>query len=143
MDSERDVDFRLRLADGFLGEARDDVTRARWRSCVDNAQLAVENAVKAVIARFVPVPRTHDLVTPLDGLLASGRLTPGERDALVELRDCASDPGYEQHVRSDYGEEAAFKTPWEIFDAADAGRAMTIAERSVTLARSMLGRAGR
>ena len=89
MDSERDVDFRLRLADGFLGEARDDVTRARWRSCVDNAQLAVENAVKAVIARFVPVPRTHDLVTPLEGLLASGRLTPGERDALVELRQCA------------------------------------------------------
>ena len=61
MDSERDVDFRLRLADGFLGEARDDVTRARWRSCVDNAQLAVENAVKAVIARFVPAyPRSRD-----------------------------------------------------------------------------------
>ena len=97
VDSERDVDFRLRLADGFLGEARDDVTRARWRSCVDNAQLAVENAVKAVIARFVPVPRTHDLVT----------------------------------------------LPWELFDAADAQRAMTVAERSVTLARSILGRAGR
>ena len=77
MDSERDVDFRLRLADGFLGEARDDVARARWRSCVDNTQLAVENAVKAVIARFAPVPRTHDLVTPLDGLLASAFRRPG------------------------------------------------------------------
>ena len=94
MDSERDVDFRLRLADGFLGEARDDVGRARWRSCVDNAQPAAEL-------------------------------------------------GHEQHVRSDYGEEAAFKTPWELFDAGDAQRAMTVAERSVTLARSILGRAGR
>jgi len=143
VDSERDVDFRLRLADGFLGEARDDVTRARWRSCVDNAQLAVENAVKAVLARFVPVPRTHDLVTPLDGLLASGRLTAGERDVLVELRQCATELGHDQHVRSDYGEEAAFRTPWELFDAAEARRAMTIAEHSVTLARSILGRAGR
>ena len=143
MDSERDVDFRLRLADGFVGEARDDVARARWRSCVDNAQLAVENAVKAVIARFVPVPRTHDLVTPVNGLLASGRLTPGERDALAELRQCAAELGHEQHVRSDYGEEAAFKTPWELVDAEDARRAMTVAEHSVTLARSILGRAGR
>ena len=111
MDSERDVDFRLRPADGFLGEARDDVTRARWRSCVDNAQLAVENAVKAVIARFAPVPRTHDLVTPVDGLLASGRLTPGERDALAELRQCAAELGHEQHVRSDYGKRPPSRRP--------------------------------
>ena len=109
----------------------------------DSAQLAVENAVKAVIARFVPVPRTHELVTPLDVLLASGRLTSGVLDALAELRQSAAELGHEQHVRSDYGEEAAFKTPWELFDAADARRAMTVAERSVTLAQSILGRAGR
>ena len=82
-------------------------------------------------------------MTPLDGLLASGRLTPDERDALAELRQCAAELGHEQHVRCDYGEEAAFKTPWELFDAGDARRAMTVAERSVTLARSILGRAGR
>ena len=82
-------------------------------------------------------------MTPVDGLLASGRFTPGERDALAELRQCAAELGHEQHVRSDYGEEAVFKTPWELFDAADARRAITVAERSVTLARSILGRAGR
>ena len=47
MDSEQDVNFRLRLAEGFLQEAEEDLTLSRWRSCVDNAQLAVENAVKA------------------------------------------------------------------------------------------------
>lgn len=139
MDSERDVDFRLRLADGFLGEARDDVARARWRSCVDNAQLAVENAVKAVIARVAPVPRTHDLVTPLEELLAAERFTADERDALIELRQCAEELGHEQHVRSDYGEEAVFKTPWELFDAEDARHALAVAERAVTLARSLVG----
>ena len=101
------------------------------------------NAVKAAIARFVPVPRTPDLVTALDGLLGSGRLPPGQRDVIVELRQCASELGHEQHIRSDYGEEAAFKTPWELFDAADAYRAMAVAERSVTLARSILGPAAR
>jgi HEPN domain-containing protein len=42
MDSEQDVNFRLRLAEGFLQEAEEDLTLSRWRSCVDNAQLAVE-----------------------------------------------------------------------------------------------------
>jgi len=46
----------------------------------------------------------------------------------------------DQHVRSDYGEEAVFKTPWELFGAEEAHRALAVAERSVTLARSILGR---
>jgi len=60
MDSERDVRYRLRLAEGFLGEAEEDVRSSRWRSCVDNAQLAVENAIKAVIGRFGPSTRAPD-----------------------------------------------------------------------------------
>jgi len=44
MDSERDVRYRLRLAEGFLGEAEEDVRSSRWRSCVDNAQLAVSTS---------------------------------------------------------------------------------------------------
>ena len=45
MDSEQDVHFRLRLAEGFLQEAEEDLPLSRWRSCVGNAQLAVENVV--------------------------------------------------------------------------------------------------
>jgi len=36
----QDASFRLRVAKGFLEEARQDVTLGRWRSVVDNSQLA-------------------------------------------------------------------------------------------------------
>src|SRR3990172_6367765 len=49
--------YRLRLAHGFVEEARQDVGLQRWRSCVDNSQLAVENAAKAVLALLGPVGR--------------------------------------------------------------------------------------
>jgi len=40
-----DARYRLRLAIGFLEEARQDLSLGRWRSCVDNAQLSVENSL--------------------------------------------------------------------------------------------------
>lgn len=46
------VTYRLELARGFLREAEQDLTLARWRSSVSHAQLAVENSLKAVIGLF-------------------------------------------------------------------------------------------
>ena len=51
--------YRLKLARGFLQEARQDVTLQRWRSAMDNAQLAVANAAKGVLALLGPVGHTH------------------------------------------------------------------------------------
>ena len=140
IDSERDVAYRLRLADGFLGEAEEDLRLRRWRSAVDNAQLSVENSVKAVIARHRPMPRSHDLVGPLDELRGSRRLDPAEDEAMSVLRACATELGYEQHVRSDYGEEASFRTPWELFGEDDAERAVETARRARLIARGLLER---
>lgn len=42
--------YRLELARGFLEEARQDIDLERWRSAVDGAQLAVENAGKGALA---------------------------------------------------------------------------------------------
>ena len=47
--SGQNAKYRFKLAQGFLVEARQDVDLERWRSTVDNAQLAVENAAKAVL----------------------------------------------------------------------------------------------
>lgn len=44
MTGYQDAQYRLKVARGFLGEGRQDVELGRWRSAVDNAQLAVENA---------------------------------------------------------------------------------------------------
>ena len=57
-----DVQYRFRVAQGFLEESRQDVVLTRWRSAVDNAQLATENAAKAVLALVGPVGRTHQLI---------------------------------------------------------------------------------
>lgn len=40
------VQYRLKLAEGFLQEAQQDLNINRWRSYVDNAQLTVEMPLK-------------------------------------------------------------------------------------------------
>lgn len=138
MDSEQDVNYRVRLAEGFLREAEEDLKLSRWRSSVDNAQLSVENAVKAVIARYGPVPRTHDVAKPLEELQTSTELSPTVKEKLSILRNLAEQLGYEEHIRSDYSEEASFKTPWELFDQEDAQKAVEIARQALSLAKEVL-----
>jgi len=41
-----EIQYRLELAEGFLNEARQDTELKRFRSCVDNVQLSIENSVK-------------------------------------------------------------------------------------------------
>lgn len=139
MDSERDVRYRLRLAEGFLNEAEEDVRSSRWRSCVDNAQLAVENAIKAVIGRFGPIPRSHDVAGLLDELRKRSDLPPGSAEKLPALKALGERLGYEEHIRSDYGEEGSYLTPWELFGSAEAAEAVTVAREAVVLAREIAG----
>lgn len=55
MQTGEEARYRMRLAAGFLEEARQDLELKRYRSCVDNSQLAAENAAKAVLALAAPV----------------------------------------------------------------------------------------
>ena len=111
MDSARDAEYRLRLGRGFLAEAEEDLRLSRWRSCVDDSQLAVENAAKSVIARFSPIPRSHDVAALLTEHLQQGLIPPEFRGSAETLRDLSQELGFEEHVRSDYGEEARRITP--------------------------------
>lgn len=52
--------YRLRLAQGFWKEAQQDMALGRWRAAVDNSQLCVENAAKAVLGLLGPIGRTHN-----------------------------------------------------------------------------------
>ena len=49
MNSDKELAFRIGLVEGFLTEAEQDFTLKRWRSCVDNAQLSVENATPSLV----------------------------------------------------------------------------------------------
>jgi len=53
------------------------------------------------------------------------------------LRDLSQELGYEEHVRSDYGDEARGITPWELFHEPEATRAIETARRAVGLAEEL------
>ncbi|MEW6245304.1 MAG: HEPN domain-containing protein [Nitrospirota bacterium] len=123
--------YRLRMATGFLGEAQQDVSLGRWRSAVDNAQLAAENGVKAVLSLTGPVGRTHAPTVPLREALARGEFPPEFTERLHRLIEHAEMLGHDVHVQTDYGDEAAGRTPWELFTENDARRAVAEAEQVV------------
>lgn len=137
MESRADAEYRLRLARGFLSEAEEDLRLSRWRSCVDNAQLTVENAGKSVVARFGPVPRSHDVAALLAEHIERGLIPATLRPKVDLLKELCQDLGYEEHVRSDYGEEARGVTPWELFQEPEAVRAIEIARRALSSAEDL------
>ena len=60
MHFREDAEYRKRLAQGFLDEARLNFEYKLWRSCMDNSQLSIENSGKMIIALFEPVEKTHN-----------------------------------------------------------------------------------
>lgn len=130
--------YRLELAEGFLNEARQDVELKRFRSCVDNAQLSIENSVKAVLAVFGPVNKTHDPWLDLRDLLEKeGAILPGLREAANELAKLAAKFGSKEHFLTDYGDESRFLSPWKLFDEEDAQEAKETAERCFVLSKEI------
>jgi HEPN domain-containing protein len=133
VNSRDDFVYRLKLAAGFLHEAREDMRLGRWRSCVSNSQLAVENAAKAVLALFGPVPRTHEVGLQLE---AARRVcgVPEAGELIVKLQSLSSELGFDDHVLSDYGDEVRRILPWDMFKEEDAGEALSVAEKALSVA---------
>lgn len=129
--------YRLRLAQGFLEEARQDVALCRWRATVDNSQLCIENAAKAVLALLGPVGRTHNPAALLRPALQEGRFAPEEAPLLTALIERAEMLGPDIHIQTDYGDEAGEFTPWELFQEEDARQAQT-AEEAFSLATRLI-----
>ncbi|MFQ5853900.1 MAG: HEPN domain-containing protein [Candidatus Binatia bacterium] len=136
--SNREAEYRLKLAEGFLEEARQDLQLGRWRSCVDNSQLAAENAAKATLALIGPVSRTHHPAVVLLDALKKGSF-PQEADVRVrKIAECAALLGPQVHSESDYGDEANWRTPWELFDETKAKEALELAKEAVRLTQQLI-----
>lgn len=131
-----DVQYRFRIAQGFLEESRQDVALTRWRSAVDNAQLATENAAKAVLALVAPVGRTHQPALLLRQALQI--FSPSHQQYVERLSEQAEMLGFDVHVQTDYGDEMEGVTPWELFNEDDARSALAIAEEAVRLAQLII-----
>jgi len=134
MTTNEQVSYRLKLAQGFLNEARQDVDLQRWRSAVDNAQLSVENAAKAVLALLGPVGRTHTPAVLLRQALSQGVFTGENGERVRQLAEQAELLGSDIHIQTDYGDEPGGRSPWELFGEADAHQALATAERAAQLA---------
>lgn len=137
MNSEEDAAYRLRMARKFLIEAEEDVGLSRWRSCVDNAQLATENAAKSIIAIVEPVQKTHEPAHRLQVLLETNAF---EEDVAKDIEASLSNfrqLGFETHLLSDYGDEDSRRDPWELFGEDDAREALEMARRCVAVARQV------
>lgn len=132
------VEYRLNLVEGFVLEAREDLNAKRWRSCVDDSQLAVENAAKAALALLGPVGRTHDPAPLLFSALQENRFPSSAQDIVKRLAEYAKELGPEVHIKSDYGDENQGQTPWQLFGQSDAEHALDLAEKAVALARQLL-----
>jgi len=133
-----DARYRLKLAEGFLAEARAQAEHRLYRAAVDAAQLSIENSIKAVVALFRPVPKVHELVETIDGLLAGTDFSADEREQLGRLQDVAEVMGFETHIRTDYGDELQGITPWELYDDTEAAQALGYAEQARQIALSIV-----
>jgi HEPN domain-containing protein len=130
--------YRLKIAQGFLKESRQDVQLERWRSAVDNAQLVVENAAKAVLSLVAPVGKTHNPAPQLRVALSKGHFPAGISDSVEQLAECAEQLGFDVHIQTDYGDETGGLTPWELFGEDDARQALRTAENAVDLAENVI-----
>lgn len=133
-------EFRIRLAKGFLNEAQQDVSLERWRSCVDNCQLCVENAAKAILALIGPVGRSHAPGQLLRLAIQNARFPDIHIDKILQLADLADLLGNDIHIQSDYGDESLQRTPWELFTQSAAEKALVMAEEAHAIAVSLSSR---
>ena len=137
MKASRDVEYRVALAEGFLREAEQDFELERWRSCVDNAQIAVENAGKTALALFGIAPKTHDPARQIAVILAEWELSKEMADLLNAMLPDLLALGSETHFLTDYGDESNYRLPWELFTRETAEDALQSARRLIGIAQEL------
>lgn len=128
MNYKEDAEYRKRLAQGFLNEARVNFAHQLWRSCVDNSQLSIENSGKMIIALFEPVEKTHNPSHQLKRLVEQRKLSGAFETQIEDIIAILDKFGIEEHFMTDYGDEATHTDPWSLFGVEDAREALEMAE---------------
>ena len=139
MNSREDVEYRLNLSKGFLREAEQDFQLGRWRSCVANAQLSVENAGKAVLMLFGVSTKTHEPAKHMAQLIKNPEIPKQAQDKIKDILPDFLLLGAEEHFMTDYGDESSYKLPWELFDEESAQSALDAARKCEAGAEELVG----
>ena len=135
MNCKEEAHYRLRLAEGFLIEAKQDLSLSRWRSCVDNSQLSVENSGKAIIVIFEPVEKSRNLSIQLKRLVKNKIVNKALIEDIDRALSLFEEIGSDKHFLTDYGDETTYRDPWQLFGEKDAQESLAIAEKCFSLAR--------
>lgn len=138
MNSENDAKYRLKLAEGFLKEAEENLGYGQIRACVSNSQLAIENGAKAVILCFGPLGRTHNPANVLNRLVAKEEIAGDIKEFINKMIPLLEGFGEEKHILTDYGEEETYTLPWDIFDEDDAKEAVNTSRKVIDSAREVV-----
>jgi len=133
MNSRQDSAYRLLLARRYLDEAEQDMDLHRWRAAVEAAQMSIENAAKAIVACFGPVPRSHNLADALKTVVEAD-IPPAMAERVEALLPIVMAYGARLHIRASYGDEQAFRSPWELFGEREAHDGVEAARRCVETA---------
>lgn len=135
IDPREEVEYRIKVARNHLEAARKRMRVGDWLGVVQAAQLAAENAAKAVIAFFAAPSWSHD---PSEELLevASSLSTEflEKAEALASIvRKLAP-----EHARSSYGIPQRRIPPSELYSKREAARALEMGEKALALAEELL-----
>jgi len=130
-----DVAYRRKLTNKYLKEAGENFKRGDYRRTVESAQLATENAAKAIIALYHVPSWSHD---PSIELLELLKKLPKELEVKARKLAQIAHKLAPEHGRVTYGEPVRGVTPWELYKKKDAEEALIMAKDCVKLLREIL-----
>jgi len=137
MGSDKNFEYRLELARGFLNEAEQDYSLKRWRSCVSGSILVLENTGIAALMLFGVSPLTHKPARHLSQLISEGTVAQ-DVAVLIEqlLPELEKYDSYEKMLAK-YGDEASYRLPWDLFGEAQGELAIEAARRCMRVSFEM------
>jgi HEPN domain-containing protein len=139
MNPHEDALYRLRVASEFLDRAERNFAQDDWAGCVQQAQIAAENAAKAILAQVDPVPQTHEPHHQLEALLATMPELPPDVVAAINVVIAACRQlGRREHVLATYGDEKRRLAPSQIFHQPEATAAIEHARNAVSNAEQVI-----
>jgi HEPN domain-containing protein len=134
----REVESRLGVARRYLEASRQAAAAKLWREAAANARAGIENALKALLARRGPVPRTHDPHLVLQRLLdQAGALPEAERQPVAEVVRIGHGYGLVEPLRLSTGDESRHLTPWDFAPPAPAASSLRDAEEVLRIVEAL------
>jgi len=132
----REVEYRAQLAREYLEDAENGFRANDFKGCVQNSQLATENAAKAVVATRRAPSWGHD---PSPELLEVAKELDSEQEAKAKRLAELSSRLAPEHGRATYGEPERFVTPRMLYDLKAAEKAIAIAREAIAIMKKMIG----